>query len=128
MRSEKWLTIIEKEAGKVGHFSVDELFIQMRNAGFRLSRATLYRAIGKLRESGKLAYFTDSPAALYEYRKQGMHHDHFRCEKCGKIIEFCFTDLELLKKRCARRLGVVLSGHALVLVGLCPDCRRKEQK
>jgi len=71
------------------HFSADELYLQLKQEEYAVSRATVYRTLDLLVKS-RLVIKTqlESGAYLYEHAKDTAHHDHLICGKCGKIIEF----------------------------------------
>ena len=68
----------------------------------------------------------DDGQARYEVVSE-KHHDHFICERCGKIIEFENEGLERLQETVARELKVLLTRHKMELYGLCADCLQSER-
>ena len=57
---------------------------------------------------------------------QDEHHDHLVCDVCGKIIAQFHNDvIEQEQLKVAKEHGFKLSGHSLVLYGVCDDasCR-----
>ena len=50
------------------------------------------------------------------------HHDHLRCERCGKIIEFHDRTIEKAQEAIFDRYGFTPLGHRMELIGLCPGC------
>lgn len=50
-------------------------------------------------------------------------HTHFRCEGCGRT--FCLRRLPVPRVKLPE--GFTLSSANYVLVGLCPECSRKQQ-
>ena len=55
------------------------------------------------------------------------HHDHFICERCGRIIEFENAAIERMQNIVARDLGVTLTRHKMELYGICSDCHAQQQ-
>jgi len=84
--------------------------------------ATIYRTLRLLKECGLLyeRHF-DEGQARYEAVGE-RHHDHFICERCGRIIEFENAAIERMQNIVARDLGVTLTRHKMELYGLCSDC------
>ena len=84
--------------------------------------ATIYRTLRLLRECNLLQerHFDDGQAR-YEAVDEH-HHDHFICERCGKIIEFENDSIERLQEAIARQLGAQLRRHKMELYGVCADC------
>ncbi|HYM21534.1 MAG TPA: transcriptional repressor [Candidatus Kapabacteria bacterium] len=71
------------------HFDADNLFIYLKNAGSKVSRATVYKTLNLLHECGLVSRYRFSQGhAQYEKTTDRPHHDHLICTTCGKIIEF----------------------------------------
>jgi Fur family ferric uptake transcriptional regulator len=106
------------------HFEVDDIFLGLRKRSIKVSHASIYRTLPLLVESGiVLKTPCDKMSARYEHIVGHKHHDHFVCVKCGKIIEFNDTRIEKLQEENARKHHFKMSGHRLVIRGLCEKCR-----
>src|SRR5229473_7467633 len=70
------------------HFDADKLIDDMKQAGFRVSRATVYRTLAKLVDAGLLRRLEMGPRMFYEHDYGYPQHEHLYCGKCGKVIEF----------------------------------------
>lgn len=105
------------------HISAEELYVQVKKINPHVGYATIYRTLRLLKECDLLAerHFDDGQAR-YEVADE-RHHDHFICERCGRILEFENQDIERLQERVARELGATLTRHKMELYGLCADCR-----
>jgi len=105
------------------HFSADELVFQMQKQGLKVSRATLYRALGHMNEAGILneADFGHGHTH-YEPPRQGEPHEHITCEKCGAVLEIAMPELEKLLQKATLKSGYVLRSHHLRMTGICPKC------
>ena len=59
-------------------------------------------------------------------------HDHLHCNECGKLIEFTSDELLELRSAVAQKHQFRVTGHRLIIAGICEDCRsskrRKRQK
>jgi Fur family ferric uptake transcriptional regulator len=106
------------------HVSAEELYAEVKKINPHVGYATIYRTLKLLKECELLTerHF-DEDQARFEVAGEH-HHDHFICEKCGKIVEFEDDAIERMQQDVARKLGVVLTRHKLELYGLCADCRR----
>ncbi|MFM7965237.1 MAG: transcriptional repressor, partial [Betaproteobacteria bacterium] len=60
----------------------------------------------------------ESGKAVFELN-EGSHHDHLVCLDCGRVEEFCDTEIEDRQRRIAREQGFELADHALSLYGHC---------
>jgi Fur family ferric uptake transcriptional regulator len=105
------------------HVSAEELYAEVKRVSPHVGYATIYRTLKLLKEC-ELVYerhFNDGQARYEPVSTR--HHDHFICERCGRIIEFENARIEKLQEAVARELGVVLTRHKMELYGLCRDCR-----
>ncbi|MGH9628429.1 MAG: Fur family transcriptional regulator [Bryobacteraceae bacterium] len=96
---------------------------QAQTAG--LGIATVYRTIKSLAEEGWLVP-VELPGEAPRYELAGKeHHHHFHCRECGKVyeIEGC---LENLKRMIPP--GYLITGHEVVLYGLCSTCAQSRKR
>lgn len=108
------------------HFDIDELFMRLRQKGQRISRASIYRTLPLLVESGLVqeVYFEDGHLH-YEHIYGHEHHCHLRCLSCRKIVEFRDEGVEEAEKRIAAAKGFAATGHRLEIYGYCSECQGK---
>jgi Fur family ferric uptake transcriptional regulator len=110
------------------HFDIDELFIRLRQKGRRISRASIYRSLPLLVESGLVneVYFEDGHLH-YEHVYGHEHHCHLRCLSCRKVIDFsCDREVEEAEKRVGRANAFETVGHRLEIYGYCFQCREEK--
>ena len=109
-----------------GHFSVDELLVELRAKGSGDAHAaTVYRILPLLVDAGLLqvTLVSNREGARYERAFEREHHDHLICTRCGKVVEFEFEAIEVLQRDVAERFGFDLTGHVHELLGTCSACR-----
>ena len=106
------------------HFDADQLIDAMKKAGFEVSRATVYRTLAKLVDSGLLRKLELGPRMCYEHDYGYPQHEHLQCGKCNKMIEFQSPVLEGVLREVARQHHFNASGHTLIIRGVCADCNR----
>lgn len=106
------------------HISVEELYSEVKKVNPRVGYATVYRTLRLLKECGVAVerHFNDGEAR-YERAEEKRAHDHFICERCGRIIEFSSFEVNSLDERIAKKLGAVISRRRLELYGICRQCR-----
>lgn len=108
------------------HFDVEELFEKLREQGNNVSRATIYRTIPLLIQSGLITETLHcQDKTSYENIFNKKHHDHLVCINCGKIIEFYNEKIEKLQEEVCRQHNFVPIEHRLGIKGYCEDCYKK---
>lgn len=107
------------------HISVEELYNEVKQVNPRVGYATVYRTLRLLKECGLATerHFNDGEARYEQTESETQHHDHFICERCGRIVEFASPEIEQLQEAVARKLGFVTTRHRLELYGICRECR-----
>jgi Fur family ferric uptake transcriptional regulator len=106
------------------HFDADQLIDDMKRAGFRVSRATVYRTLAKLVDAGLLRRLELGPRMFYEHDYGYPAHEHLVCQKCGKVIEFQDGTIDNLIHDVCRQHHFQNSGHTFIIRGLCTDCNQ----
>ncbi len=109
---------------KHNHFDADQLIDEMKQEGFQVSRATIYRTLSKLVDAGLLRRLDIGARTHYEHDYGYPQHDHLVCHNCSKMIEFQHTTMENLMKEVCNSYGFHYQGHSFVIRGLCSDCNR----
>jgi Fur family transcriptional regulator, ferric uptake regulator len=109
---------------KHNHFDADQLIDEMKRAGFRVSRATIYRTLSKLVDAGLLRRLDIGPRTYYEHDYGYPQHDHLYCQSCHKMIEFQAPAIDSLILDFCRQHGFQMHGHTFVIRGTCADCNR----
>ena len=106
------------------HFDVDELYLRLRGQNEKISKATVYRTIPLLLESGLIqeAYFEDGQVH-YEHIYGHEHHCHLRCLDCGKIVEFKEKSVLGVEEEVGDRFDFMVTGHKLEVYGYCDKCK-----
>jgi len=104
------------------HISAEELYAEVKKINPHVGYATIYRTLRLLRECDLLQerHF-DEGQARYEAVDEH-HHDHFICQRCGKITEFENASIERLQDAIAHQLGAKLLRHKMELYGICAEC------
>src|SRR5438445_3294650 len=103
------------------HISAEELYSEVKKINPHVGYATIYRTLRLLKEC-ELVYerHFNEGQARYEVVSE-RHHDHFICDRCGRIIEFQNEGMERLQESIARELKVTLTRHKMELYGLCAE-------
>lgn len=111
------------EEEKDSHLSAYDIQDKLKIKNIEIALATIYRVLGQFEESGLLqrTEFEDDKA-LYELH-DGKQHDHMVCKKCSKVTDFFDSELERRKDEILASYNFYVTGHHLILYGLCSDCR-----
>ena len=102
------------------HLSVEDLESDLRGAGLRLGKATIYRALDVLVRSGLVEEHDFGEGfKRYEHRlsRDPVHH-HLVCTDSGEVIEFRSEELRRIVNETAARHGFRPTHHKLVIFGL----------
>lgn len=106
------------------HFDAEQLLEAVKRENLRVSRATAYRTLTKLVDAGLLRRLDIGARTFYEHDYGYPQHDHLVCEQCGKMIEFQRAELDPLLREVASENLFQVSGHSLIVRGVCADCNR----
>ena len=106
------------------HFEADELLVRLRTKHTKISRATIYRTLDLLVDSGIVGRVRIGETGYrYERLRAGEHHDHLICNECGRVIEFFEPGIENLQDVVCERYGFLPLSHSHQLRGICKQCR-----
>ena len=107
------------------HFDVDELYLRLRQKGSRVSKASIYRNLPLIIESGLIREVWHEDGHMHYEPLYGVsHHCHLRCINCGEVIEFVAKEIEGIERRLAEDYDFEIMDHRLNVVGYCSKCRR----
>ncbi|MCX7027424.1 MAG: transcriptional repressor [Spirochaetes bacterium] len=106
-----------------GHMTAELLFTEVKKKDPGIGQATVFRTVKLLSEAGLAREACqDDGAKTYEHAFKHSHHDHLRCERCGKIVEFCDPTIEKAQEAIFVRYGFTPLEHKMQLIGLCAEC------
>lgn len=117
--------IIEAAFNTTDHFTADELWERARKIDPTASRATLYRTLGLLVESGLLKEIDLGRDQTY-YDPNFVdhpHHNHLICLDCQKVVEFEDVHMTLLEDCITRRLGFRPETSSVRIEASCDELR-----
>jgi Fur family ferric uptake transcriptional regulator len=106
------------------HFDADQLIEEMKQAGFRVSRATVYRTLTKLVDAGLLRRLELGPRMFYEHDYGYPQHEHMYCQICGKVLEFQDPALDEIIRAVCQEQQFQMHGHTFIIRGNCQECNR----
>jgi Fur family ferric uptake transcriptional regulator len=117
--------IIEAVLSTKEHFHAETLLDMARKIDASVSRATVYRTLPLLVESGLLRELDLGKDVTFYDPNFVEHptHNHLICVDCDKIIEFEDTNMELLENCITRRLGFSPTNKIVRIEGHCDELR-----
>ena len=118
--------IIEAVFATRRHFTAEELLESARERNSKVSRATVYRTLPLLCESGlvrEVDFGKDSKVYDPNYAEHPKH-SHLICQDCQKVIEFESPKLAELEAEVQQRFGLTVETLRLEISARCDTLRR----
>jgi Fur family ferric uptake transcriptional regulator len=107
------------------HLSAEDIYKALMEAGDDVGLATVYRVLAQFEAAGLVnRLHFEGGQSVFELN-QGEHHDHIICTQCHKVEEFTDDEIEVRQKAIAKRMGYVITDHALNIFGVCGECQLK---
>lgn len=107
------------------HPTADEVYQRVRVHCPDISLGTVYRNLGKLVEGGMLRKI-GVPGGSDHFDGTLHEHYHIICKSCGCIADVHLPGLEALDRQVQAETDYTVTGHDLILYGLCKDCAEKK--
>jgi len=114
------LSIVEELYGHI-HMSIEELYDAIKKKFPSVSLATVYKNINAMMERGFVTE-VQLPHQKSKYELAKPSHSHVVCHQCGKVEDISL-DLDPLVHKATNLTHYKIDEEALVLSGLCPECR-----
>jgi Fur family ferric uptake transcriptional regulator len=113
---------------KASHPTTEDIFHQSRAISPRLSWATVYRTLRRMKELGIIVQrdFRNG-RSRYELGGRDLFHGHLICRRCGKVIEVKDRSIENFWKEASRKFGFEVFQERVEGYGLCSECEKKER-
>jgi Fur family transcriptional regulator, ferric uptake regulator len=118
--------IIESVFSTQQHFTAEQLLEWSRARDKSVSRATVYRTLPLLTESGLLREMDFGKDYKFYDPNYAEHpnHNHIICQDCDKIVEFDSDKIEKIENEITHRLGFAVKSHRLQITATCEDLKK----
>jgi Fur family ferric uptake transcriptional regulator len=121
-------SILDAVLSKTNVFEAEGLLYEMRQAGRRVSRPTIYRTLKFLLQSKILReILIDSKQAHYELSLGREPKGHLVCLKTNTIVEFNAPELIAIRNRICQEHGFDPVSHRFVIYGISAQARLAEK-
>ena len=110
------------------HFDIEQLYDIIHKDHSEVSRATVYRLIPLLVESGLIQKSVRGDTRdKYEHIFGHTRHAHWVCKECGTVIETVIQRLMKLLQYQAKEMRFSITDTSLELRGVCSNCNKKRK-
>ena len=104
------------------HATADEIYEAIVKDHPNISRATVYRNLKLLSDSGEIRKL-DVPGGADRFDHLCHDHCHVKCVKCGRIFDVDMEYITGLEKNIKDNHGFMFTGYEILFRGICPDCQ-----
>lgn len=118
--------IIDSVFNTEEHFTADQLLEWSRERDRSVSRATVYRTLPLLTESGLVREMDFGKDHRFYDPNYADHpnHSHIICQDCERIVEFESDKIEKLENEITHRMGFELKTQRLQITGRCEELKK----
>lgn len=120
------MAIIDTVFSTNEHFTADQLLAWSSQRDSSVSRATVYRTLPLLTESGLVREMDFGKDYKFYDPNYADHpqHSHIICKDCEKIVEFESEQIAQLESEIVRKLGFSVASQQLQISGSCDTYKR----
>ena len=118
--------IVDTVFGTDQHFTAEQLLEWARQRDESVSRATVYRTLPLLTESGlvhEMDFGKDYKIYDPNYADHP-NHNHIICDDCDKIVEFESDKLDELENEISHKLGFSVKSQQLRINASCEEMKK----
>lgn len=118
--------IIETVFSTDKHFTAEQLLEWSRRRDKSVSRATVYRTLPLLTESGLVREMDFGKDYKFYDPNYADHpnHNHIICQDCERIVEFESDKINMIEDEISQKLGFTVKSQRLQITGTCEELKR----
>src|SRR6266496_5959442 len=119
--------IIDTVFGTEEHFTAEQLLEWSRRRDRSVSRATVYRTLPLLTESGLVREMDFGKDHKFYDPNYAHHpdHNHIVCADCEKIVEFDSDEIAQIEKKISSKLGFAVKSQRLQITATCQELKKR---
>ena len=108
------------------HFTAEELLEWSRAKDQSVSRATVYRTLPLLTESGLVQEMDFGKDYKFYDPNYADHpnHNHIICQDCERIVEFESDKIDKLENEISHKLGFAVKSQRLQITASCQELKK----
>jgi Fur family ferric uptake transcriptional regulator len=115
------------------HTTADELIDILKTSGEKVSRATVYRYLKELVETGRVKKYSlgEKNSSCYSFVGENSdchEHYHLMCEGCGKLEHIESDVMKSFADSAKKCFGFEIDEGKTVFYGKCKNCLKGESK
>ena len=120
------MAIIDTVFSTEEHFTAEQLLEWSRERDRSVSRATVYRTLPLLTESGLVREMDFGKDYKFYDPNYADHpnHSHIICQDCDRIVEFESEKIEKIESEISHKLGFEVKTQRLQITGTCEELKR----
>lgn len=109
------------------HATAEEIYEAIAREHPHISRATVYRNLKRLAETGEIRIM-EIPGGADRFDHRLHDHCHVKCERCGRVFDVDMDYVTGLEERIRDKRGFAFTGYDILFRGLCPDCQESSEE
>ncbi len=109
-----------------GHLTAERVYEEVRQDLPRISLATVYRNLHKLAEQGQIGRVLVD--GVWRFEAETADHYHVMCVACERLDNVETNMASDVEQFFGRWTEYKLTGHELLLFGVCPECLTRRSR
>lgn len=105
------------------HPTAEDIYLDVRSHDDRISRATVYRNLRLLEQTGAITCVKAPGGDRFDLRLDA--HAHVVCTECGCVIDAALPYDHKADSAVAADTGYEITSHSTLFQGVCPACKAK---
>ena len=105
------------------HATADDIYREIHGEHPTISRATVYRNLKELSDSGEIRRL-EIPGSADCYDHICKNHCHVKCDVCGRVFDVDMDFVNGLENEIRDTHGFDFTGYDIIFHGICPSCKQ----